>query len=229
MNVTDHQLSAWLSGCLNADEAAQIAAAVEADPALAKRAERLRHLDELVRTVVPLDAVIPDALIARLGLAAAPATADRAATAPVIDLAGERARRAEQAAALPTEPQRSFHGWRIAAQVALIVGIGMAALQFMPRGAEKTPEGAYRVLSDDSMPQPDADALVMFAPGTTPQAARAIVLAAGGTVVGEPTAAGAIRIKTGANREDMLARLRARADVIMAEPVDPATSGAGQP
>ncbi|MEO0030871.1 MAG: hypothetical protein RIS94_629 [Pseudomonadota bacterium] len=210
MIVTDHQLSAWLSGSLTPDEAARIAAAVEADPVLSARAERLGQLDDLVRQAVPLQDGVPDALLARLGLAPAERPAD------VTDIADARQKRAATVA----ERRRPTQIWRIAAQVALVAGIGLAAMQFLPDRAPQQPQDAYRALSDERAPRIDADALVLFASGTTADQARAIVLAAGGSVVGSPTETGAIRVKAGADRDDMLARLRARPEVTMAESLD---------
>lgn len=211
MTVTDHQLSAWLSGSLTAEEAAGIRAAMDADPALAARAARLRQLDDLVRQAVPLSPAADDALLARLGLATAPAPDP----AQVIDLAEARTRRAPAPVRPATSPR-----WRIAAQVALVAGIGLAVAQLLPERSPSLAEGAYRTLADADGARPNADGLVLFAPGTPPQQARAAVLAAGGTILGTPTETGALRVKaTGPDRDDMLARLRARPEVIMAEPI----------
>ena len=73
----DERLAAWLDGALPPGEAQAFAAALDADPALAAKAEAWRANDKaLAGAFFASERPIDDALIARLGLASAPAAAN---------------------------------------------------------------------------------------------------------------------------------------------------------
>ncbi len=152
---TDAQLAAFMDGSL-ADEALidAIEAAINADPALAQRAEALAAGDEfapLVRGAFApvLEALVPERLIA----AAAPRAAE------VVDLA---AARAAKPSALPVPANDTGRGsWRwpqfgaIAASLALGVVLGSPLL----RGGADVPAGGSLVLASA-----DLDAMLDSAP-----------------------------------------------------------------
>ena len=72
--VTDEQLAAWLDGALSPAEAEAFAQALESDPALAAKAEVWQANDRAMAQVFfAAERPIDDALLARLGLAEAPA------------------------------------------------------------------------------------------------------------------------------------------------------------
>lgn len=153
---TDAQLVAFLDGTLE-DEAliAAIEAAINADPALAERAEALAVGDDLAPALrdafAPvLEAAVPDHLVA---IVAAPAR-----QAQVVDLATARA--AKQA--LPTPANDAGSGWRwpqfaaMAASLALGVMIGGPLLT---GGGGSAPAGDGLVLASA-----DLDAMLDSAP-----------------------------------------------------------------
>lgn len=69
--VSEERLLAWLDGELDATEAAEIARAVAADPALAERARRERALRERLRAAFApaAEETLPQRLLATLGMA----------------------------------------------------------------------------------------------------------------------------------------------------------------
>lgn len=81
----DEQLAAWLDGALLPDEAEAFTAQVERDPALAKQAEAWRAHDRQIGDALgSAERPIDDALLARLGLAAAPVAANDNPRGPVL-------------------------------------------------------------------------------------------------------------------------------------------------
>lgn len=211
MTLADEKISAWLDGQLPEEEATMIEAALAVDPKLSDRVARLRGNDALLRTAIPLDDSIPPELMARLGLA------EPQPEASVIDLAAARERRA---------PRRwSMEGWRIAAQFLIVIGVGsLLATPWLTVQGPATQAPAYRTLSS-AKPEPSANGLVMFRPGVDAAEVQRIVAAEGARLVGAPTAAKAYRLAIREDRrEAVLAHLRARPQVLMAEPID----GAGR-
>lgn len=78
----------------------------------------------------------------------------------------------------------------------------------------------YQVLGG-SEPPPVANVIVMFAPATTEAELRRALNASGASLVGGPTAADAYLLHVPANeRSTALSRLRADAQVTMAQPID---------
>ena len=201
------------------------------DEAFVLRVQRLRHLDDLVRAAVPAEPEIPAALLARLGLAEM-GLADAPAQSEVVDLAAAREQRASRLAA-PASPARfgpSRFGQsaflKVAAQVAIIAGVGLSVAVFNMPG-QKTGESAadYRTLS--SAPEAaahKANALVKFAPGIAAADAQRIAGAAGVRLVGTPNAAGAWKAVVAPGRSmAVLDALRADQRVSLAEPIDGGT------
>lgn len=206
----DLAFAAWLDGELDEDGAAHMAKLVASDEGLALRAERIRHLDGLVRQAVPEEEV-PAELLERLGLASAPVSAE------VVDLSAARRARAE-AAGTKAGPERRFNLSRLAAQVALVAGLGLAVTFWQNTASER--DAPFRTLSNAGHSAP-ANGMVVFAPGTDAAAARAIAGAAGAALVGTPNDAGAWKLAMPAGRRAaILASLRRDERVTLAEPID---------
>lgn len=224
----DEDLSAWLDGGMDKDGADRMANLAASDESVAHRASRLRRIDDLVRTAVPLDEDVPEDLLVRLGLS--PATP---AASNVIDLAAARSSRAASGAGDRTS--RCFAaldgGWRIAAQVVLVLGVGLTGSLWYgsTRDRPGEPKAEYTALGDAPSPGSEAvvqaNALVMFGPGVGKDSARAIMTEAGARVISGPSGNGVwqVAIKP-SSRDAVLAKLRDRDDVTMAESL-----GGGQP
>lgn len=230
----DEQLSAWLDGGLDDDGNAKMTDLAARNEDVARRAERLRRMDELVRAAVPEEDTVPAKLLARLGLApqatdSAPQVADSVGgpAAEVIDLASARAaREARVAAARPARffGAKFFGLGRMAAQLLLVIGLGLGGLLAWNTGRDAaSPErpAEYRVLGDSSRAAPPANALVRFAPDVDAAAASRLARDAGASLVSAPSAAGTARLAIEPGRRAVvLARLRDTPGVIMAEPLD---------
>jgi len=221
----DQQLSAWLDSGLDEEGSMNMADLAARNEDVAARVARLRQMDELIRAAVPQEDEIPAELLARLGLAPAAA----AGPAEVIDLAAARA--ARSAAAPARQPLRFAGFGRIAAQLVLVLGLGLGAmLALCPNRAGQAPAGPaaaspgqadYRVLGDAGPAAPAANALVRFAPGVDAAAAEALSRNAGATLIGPPSASGTARLAIDpARRDAVLARLRETTGVVLAEPLD---------
>ncbi len=113
-------------------------------------------------------------------------------------------------------------GWRGAPQLAWAVA-AQAALLLLIVGALALPRGGhdrYRTLGA-ARAAASGNALVMFRPDTPERDLRAALQASHARLVDGPTAAGAYVIAAPpAGRAAALAKLRARADIVMAEPID---------
>jgi len=221
MPIDDETIAAWIHGALDGDEAARVAALIDRDPALARRAEKLKRLDEMVRRAVPVEDALPADLLARLGLPA-PETAGK-----VVSLAEARAAKAS-AAVERSAPARfaafAGGGWRIAAQVLIVAAIGLTATQWWASPANQSDPAEYRALGDAADPAAGANALVVFADDVDPAAARAIAGRFGASIADRPNAAGAWRLTIApARRDAVLEHLRAMPEVRMAEPLGSAT------
>jgi hypothetical protein len=220
--TSDEMLAAWLDGALDAESAARIGEWADNDKDFAMRAQRLQYLDDLVRQAVPADDAVPLALLQRLRLAdVAAASGDAQGT--VIDLADARRARAERSAPVGAFKARRSEWLRIAAQVALVAGVGLAvAVVSVPGQLSQDPAAEYRALGSapDAATQ-TANVLVKFTPQTGADAARALARAAGVQLIGTPTATGAWKAAVAPSRRvAALETLRADARVVMAEPVD---------
>ena len=218
----DAEIGAWLDGMLDKDGAARMSELAASDETIATRVQRLRHIDGLIRAAVPGDEAIPAALLDRLGLAATPAAAG------VISIAGARRHRETMAAARTAKART---GWlaapglrRIAAQVALVLGLGIGAAIWLAPHGDKAGRADYRALGDRpaaDTAQDGINALVVFAEGTDTATARRIAQEAGARLVGTPSDAGAWKAAIApARRGAVLDALRRDDRVMLAEAID---------
>lgn len=105
-------------------------------------------------------------------------------------------------------------GWQRATQLAFVTAAGVLVSPLGPLPAYQT-LGAPPVRSA-------GNALVMFRPDAREQALRDALIAADARLVDGPTPAAAYVIAVPAHeRATSLAKLRARSDVLLAEPIDP--------
>jgi hypothetical protein len=221
MTISDDRIAAWLHGALTAEEAKEIEMLIANGPEAFARAEQLRHLDALVRQAIPLQDSLPPELLARLGLAVSAPHQEN-----IIDFAAARRVRTVTASA-PRVRGTTFAsgGWRVAAQLLIVVGVGFTAAQWIGAPGTQPPDANYRALGDAPGAESAANALVIFANGTTPVEARAIAGKAGARIIGTPTKAGVWRLFVDpARRDAVLKALRGHSSVTMAEAID----GAGQ-
>ncbi len=112
-------------------------------------------------------------------------------------------------------------GWALAAQAALLVVAGGLTV----RGtAPTTPPASYHALS--SAPAAAVgNVVVIFRPDTRESAMRHALVAADARLIGGPTAADAYVLHVSpTERAEALAGLRARHDVVLAQPLDPGGS-----
>lgn len=212
-NVSDDEtLAAWLDGALDAEGVRRMTELAAQREDLSRRMERMRHLDDLVRLAVPAEKAVPDALLARLGLAPAGA-------ATVVSLAAARAARTQA-----TPVRRSGSAlMRMAAQLALVAGIGLAVFVLArPADRAQDPAAAFRALGSTSGAEASsANALIRFAPGIEAPEADRIARSAGIRLIGQPNAAGAWKaVVEPGRRAASLEVLGMDARVIMAEPID---------
>lgn len=136
--VSEQRLLAWLDGELDEDEAAEVARAVAADPALAERARRERTLrDKLRAAFAPVvDEALPQRLLATLGMAEQTPAADN-----VVPLR-------------PRSAVQRVRGWRwpewtaLAASVFLGVLVGAQFLRSPAHGPVRMQNGVLVAGSD---------------------------------------------------------------------------------
>lgn len=210
----DERIAAWVDGELDDDGIKAMDELALNNQPTAARALRLRQLDDLARAAVPLEETIPEDLLARMGLAEHPA-----ATAEVIDLGSARA--ARQAPAVSRPAPGGFPLRRLAASVALLVGLGFGVLLVTGRGPEPEADSPYRTLSSPAQAGPSANAVIMVAPDASRAAIEAAARRAGAEVLGEAAETGAIRLAIDpARRDAVLEALRSAPGVTMAEPLD---------
>jgi hypothetical protein len=117
-DMDDATLMAYADGELDATQAAGVAAAAAADPAVAARIEMFRRTRAALaahRAPAPLPGALADSLAARIRAASA------APAAPTATLTGEAAARV-----VPLSPRRLAMAWPVAlaASLALAVGLG---------------------------------------------------------------------------------------------------------
>ena len=112
-------------------------------------------------------------------------------------------------------PMLAWTGW--AAAAALLVGVVVLAAPYAQ-------SGRYHALGAQPQPVP-GNLVVIFRPDTTEKAMRAAFNADGARLVDGPTGADAYVLSVpAARRAAALARLRARPEVVLAEPVDPGSA-----
>ena len=159
----------------------------------------------------------------RTELASELALRDRYAAAPVAVAARSRDR---AMAILPGSGvailrRRISLGWAVAAQAAVAAAATVAIVASWP--ASKPTED-YRLLASASAQPAKGNAIVLFAPEMTARDLRAALDAAGARIVGGPTASGAFVLQVDqATRTEVLAKLRGSKQVVLAEPIDPAS------
>lgn len=215
-NVTDEQLAAWLHGNLDGDEARQMEQLMAQRDDIAQRVTHLQKLDDMVRQAIPFEDRLPDELLARLGIMPVQ-EADN-----IVDFATARANHAQSA-----EPKKTYFaslasgGWRVAAQVVLVIGLGIGVGQWMFQPETAPEKGAYHVLGEDENGIAAPNAMLLFQPDVDPADAKALIRQFNGQVIGAPSDTGVwkIYIKP-ALRDEVLVRLREKEEVRMAEPVD---------
>lgn len=215
-NITDEQLAAWLHGSLEGDEALRIEKLVSDRADLAQRVMHLQKLDDIVRKAIPKEETLPDELLARLGITAVPTTDN------VVDFATVRANRASS-----PKPKKTYFAalssgsLRVAAQLVLVIGLGVGAAQWMFQPKTAQDKGDYHVLGEDEDNVAPPNAMLLFRPDVDPNDAKAIIKQSNGRVIGVPTDAGVWKIYINpALRDEALSKLRAKDEVRMAEPVD---------
>ena len=219
LRASDAALSAWLDNGLEQERMSAMDRELSLDPNLAAEVARLRHIDSLVRAAVPMEDTLPDGLLERLGLS-------EQAGAEVVELSTARARRA-QAKVRSNRWSIGAGLARAAAGVALVAGLGIASLASISHlpadSVASEARGNYTTLSDASQPVPKLapNAIAMFARGTAPAQARAIITTSGARIVSGPTAGGVWQLEITAGHEAVvLSGLRAHAEVTLAEQLD---------
>jgi len=145
--------------------------------------------------------------------------ADAVKTAPLdVDVSWRRMERRMKA-----EPPRRrlgplaspWAGWAVAA--CAVVAVGVVA-------AQHAPAGQYHALGAPHAVTP-GNMVVIFRPETSERDIRAALDDAGARIVDGPTGADAFVLSApAAKRAGALAKLKARPNVVMAEPVDPGTA-----
>lgn len=208
----DEALGAWLDGELDKKGAADMAEIVARDDRAAVRVQRISQLDDLVRRAVP-EEEIPEALLRRLALS------EPTDSAQIVSLDAARQARTRQSGATRPVTGR-IPLMRVAAQVTLIVGLGIGAMLWQGRVETVGGDAAYRTLSDAAKPAP-ANGVVVFTAGTDTATAQAIARSAGARLVGPPNEAGAWRLVAPTGKRDaILAVLREDERVTLAEAID---------
>ena len=113
-------------------------------------------------------------------------------------------------------------GWAMAAQaLVMVLLLGVVWPRQGPAGARADHAPAYHALSAAPSPRP-GNVVVMFRPDTSERDLRSALVADQARLVDGPTAAGAYVLSVpAARRGAVLAALRQRPGVAMAEPIDP--------
>lgn len=216
---SDEVISAWLDGAADEAQSRDIEAALASDPVFADHVAALAAADDLVRAAYPIDAQVSDELLMRLGLVDPVPVHAAQQSADVIDFSAARARKQ------PAPVRRTWPGnlSRVAAQVALVVGLGGLATGWwmMAPGAD-SPDAQYRALGNANQ-DTSANGVVMFRATTSAADAKQLLAKSGAQLVAGPSEAGAWRVAVApAQRDAVLARLRAMPEVTMAAPIDSA-------
>lgn len=199
--ITDDVLMAYLDGEAEPGDVRAIEAEAFTSPELRARIEALQASDRTVRAAFDelLERPTPQQLLdaVRLG-------ADVDKVVPLRPRAGRISR------ALGGAP--AWVGWAVAAQISILIA---APFALQPR--QET--AAYHALG--SAPAPRAEnMMVIFRPDTSERALRETLRSIDARIVDGPTTADAYMLQVPeARRTAALAALRARADVVLAEPV----------
>jgi hypothetical protein len=142
-SLSDEQLYAFIDGELDETQRAQVAAAIDADPALAQRVAQQRAMRQLLGT--HFDPVMAEPVPERLRAAIAPA--------PVADLAKARAERQVRSTSGPV-----WQPW-VAQAAALALGILLGAMFFTHGGASSYVERDGELLARGALESALSDQL----------------------------------------------------------------------
>lgn len=111
--------------------------------------------------------------------------------------------------------------WALAAQLVLV--LGLAGLDLARRPAQQPAAASYRTLSDaPAVPGPSSRLRLVFAPGTTEQEIRDLLLGIRGQMISGPSSLGVytVEVPTGPDPlDEVLAHVRKHRQVSLAEPV----------
>jgi hypothetical protein len=111
-------------------------------------------------------------------------------------------------------------GWALAGQAAVAAAAAVAIVANWPAAA---PRDDYRLLASAAQPA-RGNVIVLFAPEMAERDLRAALDAAGARIVGGPTPSGAFVVQVDAGtRTAVLGKLRQTRQVLLAEPIDPAS------
>lgn len=113
--------------------------------------------------------------------------------------------------------------WALAAQLVLVLGLGLGLNRSLLHRQPAAAPTDYRTLSDGpAAPVPSSRLRVVFAPGTTEQEIRDLLLGIRGQIVSGPSSLGVytVEVPTGPDPLDgVLAHVRKHRQVSLAEPV----------
>jgi hypothetical protein len=219
--ISDEALMGYLDGQADAERTREIDAALGSDPALRDRLARLEASDAGVRAAfgTMLDQPVPHRLVEAV-------RAGRMADGPKVVPFQPRPKparpggpfgRLAAAAGAAWAASPPWLGLAVAGQAGLIV---LAAILLRGPLQPHTPAPQYETLGAHTPPT-TANLMVMFKPATSEQDLRGALRAADARIVGGPTAADAYLLYVlPAQRSTALERLRARAEVTLAEPLD---------
>jgi len=210
--ITEDALMAYLDGEAGPEQERAVEAALAASPQLRARLAELEARDRTVRTAFDslLERPVPDHLV----------SAARGGDAPKI---------------LPFQPRRPLQGGGYAGVVAAVrrrpvlvgwLAVGQAAVIAVAVMATLSTQNAqptssrYLALAAAQRPA-TANAMVIFDPSTPERQLREALKTADARVVGGPTDAGVYLLETpAASRDSAVRTLKARKDVVLAEPLD---------
>ncbi len=117
-------------------------------------------------------------------------------------------------AAIGASDRSRWTGWVVAAQVATVLLFAGVAFPAMQKPAE------YRTLGS-APSHPAGNMVVMFGPSTSERTIRQLMTSVGASLVEGPTSTGVYILSVASNRRAAaLAELRARSDVMLAQPID---------
>jgi anti-sigma factor RsiW len=218
--ITEDALTAYVDGEIEPDAVRQIEAALAADPGLRARLERIEERNRALRAAFDmlLTGPLPHGFVDTVRAARAPrhqsANLANAASAPRRPARfTQRVSARVGAAGRAMRAAPGWVGWAIAAQFAVLM-IGGTMVQSPPQAE------AYHALGAAPQAQ-DGNIMVIFKPDTSERNLRETLRAIDARIVNGPTPADAYLLHVAASgRVAALAHLRARADIVLAEPLD---------
>jgi hypothetical protein len=214
--INDETLMGYLDRQVDLERAREIETALAANPELRRRLAEIEAGDRSVREAFDalLDAPVPDALAARVRAAVAAhetgADVVRLKTRPSLRLADG----ATQAGRRGWRASPGWLGWAVAAQFVAIVALTGVVVQ------PKHEAAAYHALGA-APSAAGANLIVAFKPDTPERSLREALRSANARIVGGPTAADVYLLSApAAERDAALAKLRARSEITLAQPID---------